>query len=179
MPSPGWIRTALLFLRVGNTTFGGGDPTIAVLQREFFSRKWLDAGQFAVAFGLARVTPGTNILAFCAGTGWYVAGTVGAIAAVFAVSIPSSVLVVWLTHICEIDIKSARAQSVIAATVAAAVGTMVGAAIILIRTQCARRAWVRPVLLAAAAFVLARWLGLSPLQIIALAAAVGFFWVSE
>jgi len=28
---------------VGNTTFGGGNPTIAVLQREFYQRHWLSA----------------------------------------------------------------------------------------------------------------------------------------
>jgi len=35
-------RLALLFLRVGNLTFGGGDPTMAALHRELVvSRGWL------------------------------------------------------------------------------------------------------------------------------------------
>jgi chromate transporter len=179
MSEPRWVRAALVFLRVGNTTFGGGIPTIAVLQRELDRRKWLSAEQFAVAFGLARVTPGTNVLAFCAATGWFIAGLAGAIAAVFTVSIPSSVLVVWLTHVCELGVRSPRAQSVIAASVAAAVGTMLAAAVILVKSQCSKSDWVRPVLIAAAAFTLARWVGLSPLQIIALAALGGFVWVKQ
>jgi chromate transporter len=179
MNRPRLLKVVLLFLRVGNTTFGGGDPTIAVLQREFYRRKWLSAEQFAIAFGLARVTPGTNVLAFCAAIGWYISGLVGAIAGVLAVSVPSSVLVVWLTHVCALGIRSPRAQSIITATVAAAVGTMIGAAVLLVKTQCSKRDWVRPTLIAAGAFVLTRWLGLSPLPVIALAAVVGFFWVQR
>jgi chromate transporter len=176
---PNLASLTWLFLRVGNTTFGGGDPTIAVLQREFYRRGWLSAEQFAIAFGLARVTPGTNILAFCAATGWYIAGLAGALAAVFAESVPSSVLVVWLTHVYELGIHSPRAQSVISATIAAAVGTMIAAAVLLIKSQCSKSTWVRPIALAAAAFALARWLKLSPLQVIAMAAMTGFFWVDE
>ena len=48
------METARLFLRAGTTAFGGGDPTIAILQREFYRREWLSPDQFAIAFGLAR-----------------------------------------------------------------------------------------------------------------------------
>jgi Chromate transporter len=37
-----------LFFRIGNTTFGGGNPTIAVLQREFQERGWLTPGSESV-----------------------------------------------------------------------------------------------------------------------------------
>ena len=94
MTRPRLKDVAWLFFRVGNTTFGGGNPTIAVLQREFYQRHWLSAEQFGIAFGLGRVTPGTNLLAFCAGTGWYLLGLTGAITAVIVVTIPSSMLVI-------------------------------------------------------------------------------------
>ena len=55
---------------------------MAALQREFDRRGWIDADQFAIAFGLARITPGTNIVAFCAATGWYLGGIAGAMVAV-------------------------------------------------------------------------------------------------
>ena len=172
------MESALLFLRVGNTTFGGGDPTIAVLQREFYRRGWLSPDQFAIAFGLGRVTPGTNVLAFCAAAGWYLLGFAGALTAVLVVTIPSSILVIWLTQACELGVRHPMAQAVIAAVVAAAVGTMIGAAVLLVKTQWSRANWWKPVLIAGGAFGLAR-AGLSPLEIIGIAAAVGFFWIQH
>ena len=179
MARPRLLEAAALFLRIGNTTFGGGDPTIAVLQREFDRRKWLSAEQFSIAFGLARVTPGTNILAFCAATGWYLLGIRGAIAAVLAVTVPSAILVIWLTRACELGVQNALAKAVVSATVAAAVGTMIAAAVMLVRSQCSKRNWLQPTLIAAGAFALSRWLDLSPLQVIGLAALAGFFWVQR
>ena len=85
MARPQLTAVTRLFLRVGVTVFGGGDPTIAILQREFYRRDWLNPERFAIAFGLARLTPGTNVLAFCAAAGWYLLGLGGALAAVLAI----------------------------------------------------------------------------------------------
>src|ERR1700730_1715629 len=115
---------AIVFFRIGNTTFGGGDPTIAVLQREFDRRGWITPEQFVLAYGLARVTPGTNIVAFCAGAAWLMLGLAGAIVAVLAVTVPSSVLVIWLTRLCELGTTNRWAQAAVAGTVSAAVGSM-------------------------------------------------------
>src|SRR5713101_9379536 len=90
-----------LYLRVGTTTFGGGDPSMAVLQREVQRRRWLDAHRLGIAYGLARITPGTNMLAFCAATGWYLKVWAGSVMAVLAVTIPSTVLIILLTRVCE------------------------------------------------------------------------------
>ena len=62
MPRPTISALTNLFARVGLTVFGGGDPTIAILQREFYRRDWLSPEKFAIAFGLARLTPGTKQL---------------------------------------------------------------------------------------------------------------------
>ncbi len=176
MSQPRLIETAKLFLRVGSTAFGGGDPTIAILQREFFRRDWLSRDQFAVAFGLARITPGTNVLAFCAAAGWYLLGVPGAVVAVLGDTVPASVLVIWLTRVCEFGSQYPMARAVVGAIVAAAVGTMIGAAITLVKQQCSRRSWLPSVSIATGAFVLSRVIGLSPLQVIGIATAVGFFW---
>jgi chromate transporter len=177
MARPSFPSITRLFARVGITVFGGGDPTIAILQREFYQRSWITPEKFAVAFGLARLTPGTNVLAFCAATGWYLRGLPGALAAVLAITIPASVLVVWLTRAYDLTTRYPLAQSIANALVAAAVGTMVGAAILLVRTQCKPGKWLRPVVIATSAFVLEYLAHLSPLQVICAAAIVGFFWV--
>jgi chromate transporter len=177
MTRPRFASLTRLFARVGITVFGGGDPTIAILQREFYQRDWITPEKFAVAFGLARLTPGTNVLAFCAATGWYLLGLGGAVAAVLAITIPASVLVVWLTRAYDLTERYPLAEAVANALLAAAVGTMVGAALLLVRAQCAKGRWLRPVGIATGAFLLAYFVKLSPLQVIAVAAAVGFFWV--
>jgi chromate transporter len=173
------MEMARLYFRAGTTAFGGGDPTIAILQREFYRRDWLNPDQFAIAFGLARLTPGTNIVAFCAATGWYLRGMLGAITAVLSLTIPASILVIWLTRVWEMGVNYPVALAVISAMVAAAVGTMIGAAVMLVRRQCTKQTWLSPVLIALGAFVLFRMAGLSPLQVIAIAAVTGFFWVRQ
>src|SRR5271170_3562452 len=124
MARPRLAPVTNLFLRVGISVFGGGDPTIAILQREFYRRDWLSPERFAIAFGLARLTPGTNVLAFCAATGWYMLGIGGALAAVLAVTIPASILVVWLTRAYDLTGHYPLALSIARALLAAAVGTM-------------------------------------------------------
>ena len=169
---PSLAELTLVFLRIGNTTIGGGEPTIAVFQREMSRRGWLSASQFGIAYGLARLTPGTNMLAFCTAAAWYAGGTAGAIAGVLAVTIPSSALVVWLTHICELGDQIPWLRNIVTAVTAAAVGTMVAAAGLLIRKQCTKSDWVLPLALVAGVVIL-RQVGFSPLQVLGAAALFG------
>jgi len=167
---------AWVYFRVGNTTLGGGDPTIAVLQREFARQRWITRAQFTLAFALSRVTPFTNMLAFCAGTAWFMLGLMGAIVAVLVVTVPSAALVIWLTHICEIGATNRWAQAAIGGTVAAAVGTTVAAAFRIVQPRLGKSEWLWTALIVIAAFVLSSTSTLSPVPILALAAVAGFFW---
>ena len=91
-------RIAAAFVRYANLTIGGGSATIAVLHRELVvKRTWLDESRFGLCYALSRVTPGTNLLAFCTGIGWLVRRLPGAVVALLAASIPSSVLVIIIT----------------------------------------------------------------------------------
>src|SRR5207237_9842371 len=89
---------SLLFLRVANLTFGGGDPTMAALQRELVvTRGWMTAERYGLIYSLARASPGTTVLAFCAGVGWQLARFRGAFAAVLRASIPCAAAVAVFT----------------------------------------------------------------------------------
>jgi hypothetical protein len=67
MPRVSLKQLTWIFLRVGSLTFGGGDPTMAALQSELVvTRGWLTGEQYALIYGLARITPGTNLVAFSA-----------------------------------------------------------------------------------------------------------------
>src|SRR5882724_10401494 len=127
---------SLLFLRVANLTFGGGDPTMAALQRELVvTRGWMTADQYGLIYSLARATPGTNVLAFCAGVGWQLARFRGALAAVLSASVPCAAAVVWFTFAYTRLQSNPRAMAAIGGTLAAAVGMMAAAAFQLLRPR--------------------------------------------
>lgn len=170
-------RLALLSLRVGNLTFGGGDPTMAVFQREMVNRKrWLPPEKYGLCFGLARITPGTNLLAFCAAAGWWLLGWRGAVAVVLAVSLPSAGLVVLLTHASEAWRANPLATGAIGGIVSAAVGMMAAAAWLLVRPHLEPKRWLRTLAFAGGAVILSSGLSVSPIQVLALAAMAGFWW---
>jgi len=60
-----------VFARYANLTLGGGSATTAVIHGEIVTKRhWVSEEQFALSFALGRLTPGTNLLAFCVGIGW-------------------------------------------------------------------------------------------------------------
>ncbi|MBL8236412.1 MAG: chromate transporter [Bryobacterales bacterium] len=91
-----WPQFLSEFVRAGNLTLGGGQPMIAELQRRVISeRRWLPPEDFGLLYSIARLTPGTNILAFIAATATRVRGPIGGLVAVVAASLPAAI-VIWL-----------------------------------------------------------------------------------
>lgn len=176
--APRLIQLAGVFLRIGNTTVGGGEPTIAALQRELVRRAWLSPEQFSICYALARLTPGTNVLAFCAAAGWYVLDLAGSFCGVVAVTVPSSVLVVWLSGVCEMGNQIPWLQAAVNATIAAGIGIMWAAVLMLVRGQISKSNWLRPVILVAGAFGL-RQAGLPPMLTLAVAALLGLLFTPK
>ena len=170
-------RLFLLYLRVGSLTFGGGDPTMAALQTELVTaRRWLSAEKYALVYALARITPGTNILAFGAGAGWLLRGWPAAIAAVLAMSVPAAVIIVLLVHGYETWRSNQVAMAAIGGVLAAAVGMMATSAWHLLRPHLTRRRALHAFVIAGGSLALSLWLSFSPIQILGLGALAGFFW---
>ena len=97
MDVPRFRDLTAIFFRSGSFTLGGGNPIQAALHLELVERRrWLDSAEFALIYGLARFTPGTNVLACSAALAWRLGGWPAAIAAVVAVSVPASLLVLLL-----------------------------------------------------------------------------------
>lgn len=166
-----------IYFRIGSTTFGGGDPTLAALQRELVNRrKAISSEQYGVLYGLARITPGTNMLAFCAGSGWLLSGWPGAIAAVTAVTMPSAIIAVVLLQAFEIFLHHRVPASAIESMVAATVGLMFAAALLLIRPHLTRTRAFRTLLIAVPAFLSIWMQWLSPIQVIGAAVIIGMLW---
>jgi chromate transporter len=173
-------RLTGVFARVGNLTFGGGDPSVAALYSELVtSRRWLAPETYGLVYALARITPGTNVLAFCAGAAWELAGWAGALLAVLAAAVPSAVCVVLLTLGYEAWNHNAVAMAAIAGTLAAAVGLMATSAWQLLAPSIATRDWrsmARGLVIAGAALWLPLQFHTSPVAVLGLAAVVGFLW---
>jgi chromate transporter len=177
MDSPRLRQVALIYLRIGNLTFGGGDPTIAALQRELVDRKqWLGPEQFALVFSLARLTPGTNLLAFCAGAAWYLLGWRGAIAAVAAATVPSSILAVWLTSLFTAGRAHPATSAAINGTLAAAVGMMMASAFLLAKPRFHPGNWARPLVLITVPAILLVFFDFSPIAALGVTALAGLLW---
>ena len=166
-----------IFLRIGNLTFGGGDPTMTALQRELVHRKhWMTGEQYTLSWGLARITPGTNVLAFCAAAGWLVRGWLGALAAVCGACVPSVVLVIWLTRTYQSLGSITQVSAAMGAISAAIVGMMIAGAWLLVRPQWKPGTRLRIMVIPAVAAILSAVLGFSPVSVLGLAALAGYLW---
>lgn len=75
-----------------NWTIGGGVPTIEALRRALGRRGWITDVEHQQLFAASRVTPGTNLLAYCTAVGWHVRGLPGAIVALLAASVPCAIV---------------------------------------------------------------------------------------
>jgi len=150
---------------------------MAALQSELvISRRWLGLEKYGLIYGLARITPGTNLLAFCAGAGWQTLGWLGAVLAVLAVTVPAGVAVVFLTIGYEQWKSNALAMAAIGGIIAAAIGMMATSAWQLLAPQIRSQTWLRAVVIATLAFVLSLRFSIAPIQVLAIAALAGIFW---
>ena len=148
---------------------------MALLQRELIGRGWITRADFALAYSLARITPGTNVLAFCAATGARVLGFAGAFAAVLAVTAPSAILAVLLTRGFETWRTHPLAMAAIGGTVAAVSGMMLASVYALVKPYVGWRA----LLFTGGAFLAAFKFHVTPLPVILIAALAGFAWTEK
>jgi len=177
MPAVSLKRLSWIFLRVGNLTFGGGDPTMAALQSELVvTRGWLSREDYGLIYALARITPGTNLVAFSAAAAWRIAGWLAAVVAVFAMSVPPSVVVVFLTSGFQASSSNALAAAAIGGTLAAAVGMMATGAWQLLVPRIRQGDSLRAMVLFLASLIASLKFSMSPIQVLGVAALVGVVW---
>src|SRR5262249_41881351 len=127
-------------------------------------------------YALARVAPGTNLLAFCVAVGWSLLGWPGALLALLSLSVPSAALVILITHIYESWHTHPLAQTVIQGLLAATIGIIVASAWALVRPALTSGKWIRTFVIVTGAIILTLRFSVSPLRVLALAALVGLIW---
>jgi chromate transporter len=173
---PRLAQIADVFVRYGNFTLGGGSATTAVMHGQLVTKRhWLNDERFSLCFALGRLTPGTNLLAFCTGTGWLLRGLAGAIVALLAASIPCALMVIVLTALFRQWQDNVIAQAAVHGAVAAAVAITAKTSWTVARPIYTSGAHLRVALIGAAAFGLYVVFGVSAIYILLLAGMVGAF----
>jgi chromate transporter len=87
------VGLILVFAPLSLLSFGGGQAIVADIQYQtVMVHKWLTNSEFVDMFAISRASPGPSTL-IAALIGWHVDGLAGALVAVLAIYIPSSILV--------------------------------------------------------------------------------------
>ena len=171
---PGFGALASVFALYGNSTFGGGTATVVEIEKHIIDeQRWITREESNVAFAICRLTPGTNLLAYCVGVGWRMRGLVGALIALGAASLPSAAIAVGLTIFFTAWSTHRLTTIALHAVLAAAIGIMVGTAWTMVRPYVERGAYGPTVAFAMAAFILAVTGLLTPFRVLVVAAAIG------
>jgi chromate transporter len=178
MPRPSLGELSSLIFRVANVTFGGGYITMAALKRELADdRGWISESDYALSFALARLTPGTNIIAFCAGVGWVIRGIPGSIASVLAVTVPSSVIALLFMLMFDSWQHNPYLAGGLAAALAAACGMMWAVVRSILQPLLGgTERTIRGIFIAGAAFLASWKFQWTPVPIIMAAAVLGYLW---
>ncbi len=165
-----------IFLRAGNLTFGGGDPTMALLHRELVEKRGaITSQQYGASFALARITPGTNVLAFSAAAGYLMRGWPGALIAVISSSIPSSFIVLAATRLATGDVQHPFLKAVIQALVAVAIALIASTVWNLVQPSWKPSRRIQVIVLVTISAAATYFGILPPVAILAIAALYGAF----
>jgi chromate transporter len=182
MANPSVNRPDLLVLAgvaavSGNSTFGGGTATIVEIERQVIdARGWLTRTDSHLAYAISRLTPGTNLLAYCVAVGWRMRGAMGAVVVLIAVSVPSAAIATVLTVFFASWSEHPLTARALNAVFAAAVAIVAGTVWTMVRPYVEQRNYVRTLLFGAGGLLLTASDAASPFQVLVIAAAAGALW---
>ena len=101
MIPPALVELTAQFLLLSMLSIGGANAIIPEIHRRVVDLEhWMTDADFAQLFALSQAAPGPNVLIVSL-VGWKVAGVVGGVVAMLAMSGPSSLLTYWVAHAWE------------------------------------------------------------------------------
>jgi len=101
MIPPALLELTAQFLLLSMLSIGGANAIIPEIHRRVVDLEhWMTDADFAQLFALSQAAPGPNVLIVSL-VGWKVAGVVGGVVAMVAMSGPSSILTYWVAHAWE------------------------------------------------------------------------------
>ena len=143
----GLAGVAWVALKVGALSFGGGFVIIPLMRADAVGRGWMTGGQFLNAVALGQITPGPVVQTVSA-VGYAAAGVAGGLLAALVAFSPSFVFVLGGARYFSALRTSRAAQAFLDGAGPAAIGAILGSAILLAGEL--RQPWQFAVLAAAA-----------------------------
>jgi len=157
----------LFFLKAGALTFGSGLVIVPFLQQGVVQEyNWLTERDFLVAVAVGMISPGPVVIT-ATFVGYLVSGFWGALAATVGIFLPSFILVLLVAPILARHRSQPNVQGFIKGAYAAAIGTILGACVLLGRIAIGD--WFSALVAIVSLIVLFRWKISNPLLMAAAA----------
>jgi chromate transporter len=158
------------FLKAGSMTFGSGLVIVPFLEKGLVQQTgWLNEREFLVAVAMGMISPGPVVIT-ATFVGYLVAGFWGAVVATIGIFLPSFLLILIVAPILLRYRTNPNVQGFIKGAYAAAIGTILGACVLLGRIAIGD--WLTALVALVSLIVLFRWKVSNPL-LVAAAAVVG------
>ena len=160
----------VFFLKAGSLTFGSGLVIVPFLEKGLVQQTgWLNEREFLVAVAMGMMSPGPVVIT-ATFVGYLVAGFWGSLTATIGIFLPSFLLVLIVAPVLVRYRKNPNVQGFIKGAYAAAIGTILGACVLLGRIAIGD--WLTALVALVSLVVLFRWKVSNPL-LIAGAAVIG------
>jgi chromate transporter len=158
------------FLKAGSLTFGSGLVIVPFLEKGLVQQTgWLNEREFLVAVAMGMISPGPVVIT-ATFVGYLVAGFWGAVVATIDIFLPSFLLILIVAPILMRYRTNPNVQGFIKGAYAAAIGTILGACVLL--GWIAIGDWLTALVALVSLVVLFRWKVSNPL-LVAAAAVIG------
>jgi chromate transporter len=164
------IKLLLFFSKAGALTFGSGLVIVPFLQAGVVHQYgWLGQRDFLIAVAVGMISPGPVVIT-ATFVGYLVAGVTGALVATIGIFLPSFILVLAAAPLLARYRSSPNVQGFVKGAYAAAIGTILGACLLL--GKVAIGDWLTVLIGLASLAALFRWKVSNPL-LVAISAAIG------
>jgi chromate transporter len=158
------------FLKAGSLTFGSGLVIVPFLEKGLVQEYgWLNGREFLVAVAVGMISPGPVVIT-ATFVGYLVAGFWGSLVATIGIFLPSFILILVVAPILLRHRANPNVQGFVKGAYAAAIGTILGACILL--GKIAIGDWLTALIAAGSLAVLFRWKVNNP-ALIAVTAIIG------
>jgi chromate transporter len=163
-------KLLLFFLKAGSLTFGSGLVIVPFLEQGLVHQfGWLDERQFLIAVAIGMISPGPVVIT-ATFVGYLVAGFWGSVVSTIGIFLPSFLFVLIAAPLLARHRGNANVQGFVKGAYAAAIGTILGACILLGRIAIGD--WLTALIGVVSLAVLFRWKVSNP-ALIAATAAIG------
>ena len=163
-------KLLLFFLKAGSLTFGSGLVIVPFLQQGLVEQYgWLDQRQFLIAVAVGMISPGPVVIT-ATFVGYLVGGFWGSAVSTIGIFFPSFVFVLVVAPLLARHGSNPNVQGFVRGAYAAAIGTILGACVLLGRIAIGD--WLTALIGIASLAILFRWKVSNPL-LVAATAAIG------